>query len=117
MSEDQATAGAPSPPTTADVLRALSVLVAAARKSVARCVAHPRDDVTLAAQTIATYASQRTSAPRENTGLPCPYCGEKQRAIDLNVGPERVVVRIAKEMPLSELASFARFLRQSAKGG
>lgn len=107
MSEDPVPALVPAQPTMAYALRALNLLIAAAR---------PDADVTHAAQTIATYLSQRTSGHPENTGLPCPYCQEKLPSLSIDFSGPLVQVRIAKAMPLSEVVAFATFLRQTAEG-
>jgi len=104
------------PPTTADALRALNALVAAAR---------PDTDVTGAAEVIAIHLSLRTSAPPTNTGLPCPYCREKLPSLEIGFGIDgnplganlRIGVRIAKEMGRDELRDLSLFLRKAADDG
>jgi hypothetical protein len=82
--------------------------------------------VTGAAEVIAIYLSLRTSAPRTNTGLPCPYCQEKLPSLQISFGGDteahprgsdaRTLVRVAKAMNPDEVRDLALFLQKAANG-
>lgn len=74
-----------------------------------------RKDVTLLAQFIAERAV--ATAPRENTGLPCPVCDEKLPSLSIRKINENLYdVLIARRLDLSELKSLVKLLKGMLTG-
>ena len=63
--------------------------------------------------TLAQFIAERSQevAPAENTGLPCVYCGEKLKRLDVQKDDAGdVVVRISTKVKPSEIKALAKIL-------
>lgn len=65
---------------------------------------------------LATFIAEHSSAPKDNTGLPCTYCGETQERLSIIREDDDFLVRVSTRATKKEMKDLQRILKVFEEG-